>query len=135
MSHKENLLPARAYRPHQITPYSEDGGFGFHPDTGEFKAWEEIENMDEVLDSIAAAVEAGAVDRNGFVKQFFGGAKVFEEFLFELATYEQVYRIRDPWHAALSRIADRVDEEGFVTGEEIAEVLLAKARLTKQVGT
>jgi hypothetical protein len=134
MAKKKDLIEGRAYRSHQIDPHNKDG-FGFHPETGEFKVWENIQWMHEVFDSIAAAVEAGVVDRNRWVSQFFADEEIFKYILREVSDYEQCFRIRDRWYEALHQLTGLIDEEGCVTGEEITERLIEAAEETGQIET
>jgi hypothetical protein len=81
--------------------------------------------MHEMLDSIALAVEAGVVEKDGWVKQIFTDKDVFKEFLREFAHYDKCFRVNDRWYAALQRLAGGPgDEEGFITCDDIVNELL-----------
>src|SRR5262249_10303528 len=106
---------------------------GFYPETGEFKPFEKFTYMHEMLDAVAAAMEGGALYKNKWVSQVFGSTEVFDEFLNALASYEECFRLADRWYKALFRIVDVIDEEGYVTGAELAEGLQEQARETGQI--
>jgi hypothetical protein len=86
------------------------------------------QEMHEILDSITLAVEAGALDNFLWPQQIFASKSVFIEFLKQLSGYDESYRVTDRWWTALSKICEICDEEGFVTGAQIADQLLDSAR-------
>jgi hypothetical protein len=102
-------------------------------ETKTFTPYSEWDFVYEVLDSITAAVEAGVVDRNRWVSQFFASREVFIEFMEEFNTYDECYRVVDRWYKALFEIANAVNEEGFVSCAEMVERLLEQAEESKQV--
>lgn len=89
-------------------------------------------DLHELLDSITFAVEAGIVPVDGWLKFLFGTEKAFEEFLDELETYDETFRITDQWWTALSTIVGGQEEEGFITCADIAEGLREDARQSGQ---
>lgn len=91
-----------------------------------------IKSMDDidvymVLDSITLAVEAGVVDTHAWPQQFFATKSAFQEFVEMLSDYDDCYRITDQWWKSLASLADIVDEEAFVSSEEIADGLVKAA--------
>lgn len=102
---------------------------GFDPGTKKFyKLSEENCGLWQPMDAIAAAVEAGYVDEQNWPTQLFASPKALNAFLEELSGYDECYRIRDRWYFAFLRLADVYDEEGFITGQEIADVLGDRAQ-------
>jgi hypothetical protein len=89
----------------------------------------------QALDAITVAVEAGIIDNEKFVSQLFDKKADFTKFITYLSEYEDesCRRIIDRWWTALSRLADRNDEEGFISSAEIAEKLLEAAIDTGQI--
>lgn len=99
---------------------------GFNPVTRELTPMQPASaNMwlHEVLDHITAAVEAGVVDKNRWEEQLFADEDELEYFLEELECYDDCYRITCRWWESLARLAGRVDEEGFISCQEIADGL------------
>lgn len=127
----ENLIPAHQFKGQHVDPNCADGGYD--PETNTFKPFATYGWLHEVLDAISAGVEAGVIDRNKWVSQIFADESVFRDCMTELAEYEQCFRMRDRWYEALFRIADKTDEEGFVTCEEIVDGLYAAAEETGQI--
>ena len=76
-----------------------------------------------ILDHITAAVEAGLVDKNSWSSQLFASAEDLDLFLEHLGDYDECYRITDRWWTALAQLANMVDEEGFITCQDIADKL------------
>lgn len=87
----------------------------------------------KVLDSIALAVEAGVVPKNGWLKFFFGTPKAFEAFMDQFRSYDECFRINDRWWDAFQTLVDTGEEYGFITCEEIANTLREDAELTGQL--
>ena len=87
----------------------------------------------EVLDSISLALESGAVPKDGWLKFVFGTSTAFENFLEYLESYDETFRITDRWWMALATLAGIVDEEGFITCQDIADSLRDKARESGQL--
>lgn len=87
----------------------------------------------EALDAIADACEQGLLQRSTWVLQCFSTVAIFDEFIENLAEYDEYARIHDRWHQALMQLGDTVNEEGFVTSSEIAERLVGCARETGQI--
>jgi hypothetical protein len=83
--------------------------------------------VDEVLNSITLAMQAGVVSSFNWPQQFFASEKVFMSFIAQLAEYDETYRINDQWWQALSKLCEHYDEENFVSGEEIADAILSDA--------
>jgi len=89
----------------------------------------EMFDMHMVLDSITHAVEAGVVDTLSWPQQFFAKKEVFQDFIDQLAEYDESFRITDQWWRALAVLADVGDEEGFISTEDISnELYIAAAR-------
>lgn len=122
-----------AYKPfdYKLKPNTVDGGF--FPDTNTIKPFADFTEVHEVLEAITAATEAGVVDQNKWVSQFFCNREKFLEFMEEFSAYDQAFRILDCWYQALFKIAGVYDEEGFVTSEEIVEKLLKQAEESGQI--
>lgn len=133
MTKQKDMVKSYTFKAQTIDPHGEELRAGYYPETREFEPFTEIRWMHEIFDAIAAATEDGFTDRNSWVSQFFTSEEIFRKFLEEVESYEQCYRIRDRWYEALRRIANKDDEECFVTGEEIAEGLLEVAQLTGQI--
>lgn len=99
---------------------------GFNPATRELTplrfASAEM-RMDEALDHLTAAAEAGIVDKNRWSEQLFANAEELEAFFDELECYDDCYRITDRWWTALAQLSGRVDEEAFVSCQEIVRGL------------
>jgi hypothetical protein len=108
-------------------------GAGYFPDTKELKPIRDFNFVSEVLDVMTGAAEAGALGRDTWVSQLFADDEVFQRFADELSSYDEYCRIHDRWYAALFRIVNAVNEEGFVTSEEIAERMLEQAETTGQI--
>jgi len=125
------IIEAYENKPQQITPMVSAGGF----DTAsrKFKPFKEYDYLHERLDAIAAAAEAGIIDEDKWVSQIFATTEVFEEFLEEYQDYDGCFRTYDRWYWALFRIARMLDEEGFVTSQEIADRLRKVAEESGQV--
>lgn len=90
-------------------------------------------DMYEILDTLSFAVTKGKLNSRTWVKTVFKNAGAWEWFLEELAVYEQIHRIRDPWWWALASLAEHEDfEEGFSTAEDMSEALAEHAEETNQ---
>lgn len=87
--------------------------------------------LEEVLGDLTNAVEAGLIDSEKWTQQLFATAQAFEGFLAELAGYDDCYRITDQWWTALAMLIGGGDEEGFITGQEIADLLREEATAYK----
>ena len=75
----------------------------------------------EILDSLSFAVTTGKLNSRTWVRAVFHNEAAWDGFLEELAVYEEVHRIRDPWWWALAKLAEHEDvEEGFSTAEDMA---------------
>ena len=81
----------------------------------------------EILDSITLAVEAGVIDSYLWPQQLFANRQAFEGFIEELSYYDECYRITDRWWTSLAQLVGVVDEEAFVSSQEIAKTLLEEA--------
>jgi hypothetical protein len=79
--------------------------------------------MADMLDSIAAAVNAELVDFEQWPVQLFASHQLMEDFMQELESYEDTYRINDKWWHALASLRDYEEEAGSVRGEEMADTL------------
>lgn len=91
-------------------------------------------HVDEYLYSITAAVEAGVVEKNGWVRQLFANKALFEEFLDAFVDdYDNLYRLPDRVVAALAALADGANEEDTLTAASLAYVLREEAEATKQL--
>lgn len=93
--------------PFKMAPYSED----YAP------------TLSDMLQSIAAAVEEGLVDDEQWPVQLFGSREVLDSFLTYLESYDDTYRIVDPWWQALAALMDASEEAGLVRSEELADGL------------
>jgi len=127
--HTFNLRPVVAY-PHlfdantkKVIPLSEA-----KPAKGENRIPEH-----EVLDTITLAVEAGIVPSESWVSFLFGTVEAFESFMEELEEYDEQFRIADRWWFALYKLANVIDEEGFISSQEIADKLRERAEETGQL--
>lgn len=127
----ENFIPGYQPRLQVIEPMSTHGGFDYETKT--FKPFAQRTNPTDVMDAMAAATEAGILDCNRWVSQMFADTAVFRVFAEELSYYDECYRIRDRWYDALRRLANKDDEEGFITCDEIAQGLLDAAVETGQI--
>lgn len=84
---------------------------------------DENRSLYEILDTITLAAEAGVLDSYSWPQQLFADRESFDNFIGALSEYGECYRVADQWWTALAAIAGVGDEEGFVSSEEIAEVL------------
>ena len=121
---KKDLIPAYEFKPILELALADDDEEGYNPDTKTitpFSSGDADERSGyEYFDSITAATEAGLVDANNWPKQFFASRAVFNDFLHMLTEYEECYRISDRWYEAFMRLGQSADQEGFVSGREIA---------------
>ncbi len=89
---------------------------------------EDDRDLHEALDNITLAAEAGVLDSYLWPQQLFANKASFDKFLYMLSGYEEMFRITDQWYTALGAlIGDGDNGGGFVTGSEIADVLLNTA--------
>jgi hypothetical protein len=89
---------------------------------------EDNRDLYEALNNISLAAEAGVLDSYLWPQQLFANKASFDNFLDMLSEYEETYRITDQWYTALGAlIGDGDNGGGFVTGSEIADVLLNTA--------
>ena len=100
--------------------------------------WQEHEGGDldlyQILDTLFYAVQNGKLNSRTWVKTVFHNEGSWDWFLEELANYEQIHRIRDPWWFTLAALAEHENvEEGFSSSEDIAEAIAEHARETNQV--
>jgi len=131
MHDADNLIEKYEFQPFPVTPSFD--GFGYFPDTEELKPITDYNFVHEVLDVMTAAAEAGVLRSDTWVRQLFADDEVFTRFMEELAEYDECFRVNDRWYSALFRIADAVNEEGFVLCEEIVERTLEQAEKTGQI--
>ncbi|MBD8722150.1 hypothetical protein IFT43_02080 [Oxalobacteraceae sp. CFBP 13708] len=131
MHDADNIIAKYTFANNNITPNFD--GVGYFPKTGELKPISEFNFPHEVLDVMTAAAEAGVLRSDSWVCQLFADDEVFFEFMEELSGYNECYRINDRWYRALFDITDAVNEEGFVTSEEIVERMLEQAEKTGQI--
>ena len=102
---------------------------GFNPFTLKIKKITKVphdtleDRCDKVFDSITAALEAGVLERFGWPTQMFATRSAFKEFLEAVESYDETFRIVDRWYFSFMELADVRDEEGFISGQEIAEKL------------
>lgn len=127
-----------AYKPRlrDITPMSKGGGYDASSKT--FTPFAEISDglsaVEEVLDAITAAAEAGFLDSEKWVSQVFTSTEVLQKFLADYAqTYTDTYRTHDRWWQALSHMIGWFDEDTFVEARDIADKLWEQAEETGQV--
>lgn len=83
--------------------------------------------LNEILDNIANAMEAGGIDNFLWPQQIFANRKSFDNFIEELECYDDCYRITDQWWTALAHLIGYGDEEGFISCSEIAGTLYKEA--------
>ena len=131
MHDADNIIEKYTFTIINITPNFD--GAGYFPETGELKPINEFSFPHEVLDVMTAAAEAGVLRSDSWVCQLFADDEIFFEFMEELSGYNECYRIHDRWYRALFDIANAVNEEGFVTSEEIVERMLERAEKTGQI--
>lgn len=90
--------------------------------------------LHQMLDTLAFGVMHGRLNSRTWVRTVFKDEEAFDWFLEELSTYEEQFRIRDPWWWALANLAEHETEEsGFSTAEEMAQRVSDFARETSQV--
>lgn len=131
MHDADNIIRKYEFRIIGISPNFDS--MGYFPETGELKPITEFNFPHEVLDVMTAAAEAGVLRSDSWVRQLFADDEIFFEFMEELSGYNECYRINDRWYRALFDITDAVNEEGFVTSEEIVERMLEQAEKTGQI--
>lgn len=116
-----------AHNPAWWTKHCQENG-GFDPGTKTFyKLSENFVGLYAQFDAITAAVEAGYIDAEKWPTQLFKSAEDLDTFLEEVECCDQEYRIRVRWYEALRALSGQNDEPGFVTCEEIANVLAERA--------
>jgi hypothetical protein len=99
---------------------------GYHP---LLKTWtplrlaEHEPDLSEALDHITAACEAGVVEKFSWSTQLFQAPADLDWFFEQLREYDVCYRIIDRWWHALAALAGVIDEEGFITCEDIVRSL------------
>jgi hypothetical protein len=93
----------------------------------------EYEWLHDALDAITAACEEGVLDSEKWVSQCFANADVYEQFINDVAEYDECFRIRDRWYAALMALADVCDEEEFIATRDIALKLREQVSETGQI--
>lgn len=99
---------------------------GFNPKSRELTPMRFVSaevDVHEALDHITAAVEAGVVDRNRWASQLFADEDELEGFLEQLEAYDDCFRITDRWWTALAALANRGDEEGFISSAQVVDGL------------
>jgi hypothetical protein len=131
MQDSSNVIKVHKHLNFEVTPNFKGGGY--YPETRVLKAITDFDFESEVLDVMTAAAEASMLHRDTWVKQLFADDEVFGRFMEGLAQYDQYARIHDRWYFTLFYITDAVNEEGFVTSEEIVERMLAQAMETGQI--
>lgn len=130
---KMALIPAYEAKIQTLDAVCKHGGFDVKTGTfTKFSTWDRVE-IHEVLDVIAAAAEAGALDSEKWVSQVFATTDIFDLFLEEYSEYDGCFRTYDRWYWALFRLAGLYDEEGFVSSSEIADKLREIAEETGQL--
>ena len=86
-------------------------------------------SLNEILDTMTLALQAGTVNAHGWPQQFFANRKAFDEFLAELECYDDCFRITDEWWDVLSTLAygsGNGDEEGFIATADMAQAIANK---------
>ncbi|MFM2056386.1 MAG: hypothetical protein RLY71_771 [Pseudomonadota bacterium] len=96
---------------------------GFNPYTNEitplkFTAKTEV---DDVLNHIVAALEAGVVHRTNWPKQLFSSKAACNKFVEATEEYFNCWRINDRWMMALENLVGLYDEGEGICGEHVAE--------------
>ncbi|MCG9115913.1 hypothetical protein LH428_08630 [Laribacter hongkongensis] len=75
-----------------------------------------------VFETISAAMEAGIVETEMWPSQLFANQESFREFVSVLGSYEECFKLVDPWWSALRTLAGgENEEEGFCTAADLAE--------------
>ncbi|MBA5640258.1 hypothetical protein H3H37_24640 [Duganella sp. LX20W] len=128
----------KAYTPRlrDIKPMGKGGGYDASNKT--FTPFAEISDelsaVEEILDAIAAAAEAGFLDSEKWVTQVFTTTDVLQKFLADYAqSYTDIYRTHDRWWQALGKMIEWPDEDSFVEARDIADKLWEQAQDTGQV--
>ncbi len=80
--------------------------------------------LSDMMDSIAAAVEAGVIDSEQWPAQIFASNSIMESFFQALANYDDCYRIVDYWWQALAALRGHLEEEEAVRGVDLANSLI-----------
>ncbi|WP_430407321.1 hypothetical protein [Hydrogenophaga sp.] len=95
---------------------SKVGGFDPHTQTVTPLTFDDAFDTYYYLDSLTGAVEAGLVDDEKWPSQLFASKSDLENFLAELDTYDQQWRITDRWYQALGLLGGFDDQgEGYVS--------------------
>lgn len=127
------LIPAYEAKLQSIKAVCKQGGFDVKTRTfTKFSTWDRVE-VHDLLDVLATAAEAGALDRDKWVSQVFATTDIFELFLEEYAEYDQCSRTYDRHYWALLALSGMTYEEGFVSSSEIADKLREVAEETGQL--
>lgn len=76
-----------------------------------------------IFATLAAAMEAGIVEQEMWPTQLFANIESYGKFVRALHSYEECYKLIDPWWSALRTIACGGDdeEEGYSTAADVAE--------------
>lgn len=76
-----------------------------------------------IFATLAAAMEAGIVEQEMWPTQLFANIESYGKFVRALHSYEECYKLIDPWWSALRTIACGGDdeEEGYSTAADLAE--------------
>lgn len=75
-----------------------------------------------ILETLAAALEAGIVDEEMWPTQLFANRDSYQSFVEILREYEMGFKLVDPWWSALRVLAGGQDEdEGFSTAADLAD--------------
>lgn len=104
---------------------------GYNPETNTFqplKLHDEIYLGDIlrsfIITTIAAAVEAGILDHEKWPSQVFADEDSFHLFIGTLAVFEDSLKLQESWWQALRALCcDGDEEEGYCSGQELAERL------------
>lgn len=90
-------------------------------------------NQCDVFDAVTAALEAGCIDDEMWPTELFADMPTFKVFVEMLASYEECFKLRDPWWQAFKTLLNGVEEEGYATAEDLAlRFREALAELPKQ---
>lgn len=78
----------------------------------------------DVFVTVSAAIEAGIVDDEMWPTQLFANEKSFDVFVETLSSYEECYKLIDPWWSAIRALVDSYgEEEGYSTASDLADRL------------
>nr|WP_314545714.1 hypothetical protein [uncultured Massilia sp.] len=118
-------------KPADITPNVR--GMGFNELTGEFHKFVGEFAYYEVLDALAAAVEAGKFDTEQWITTVFSSNTEFLAFLEDLEASSDTARVNDRWCLALGALTECADDEYWLNCAVAASTLLTHAKDTGQV--